>query len=172
MDTLIPVLIALFIILGFITVGGHFLWLFIGWFFQQLTEAPKPAAPQTILARDPHTSRQRRTCPNCEVVSDDWKKFCGVCGARRLTEVQEKELRELEATLRQLDKLHQSGVLDEVNFRALKTEIENQREELLFPDGRPGAVKQASMFTPQTEVPSPRSVVMADTDASAAPPPP
>jgi len=53
--------------------------------------------------------------------------------ARRLTEVQEKQLRELEATLRQLDKLHQSGVLDEVNFRALKTEIENQREELLFP---------------------------------------
>src|SRR2546423_3183375 len=151
MDVLIPLLIAVFIILGLVTVVGHVLWLIIGWFFQQLTEAPKPAAPQTILARDPQTSRQRRTCPNCEVVSDDWKKFCGVCGARRLTEVQEKQLRELEITLRQLDKLRQSGVLDEVNFRALKTEIENQREELLFPEGRPGAVKQASLFTSQAE---------------------
>lgn len=170
MDVLIPLLIALFIILGLVTVVGHIIWLTIGWFFQEVTGTRKPPTSPTILAQDSHRHPQRRTCPNCEVTSDDWKKFCGVCGARRLTEVQDKELRELEATLRQLAKLHQSGVLDEANFRALKTEIENQREELLFPDGRPGTVKQASLFTPQTEVPTRRSVVMAATDAGAAPP--
>src|SRR6266850_483537 len=159
MDVLIPLLIAVFIILGLVTVVGHVLWLIIGWFFQEVTGTRKPSKSQTILTQDSQQARQRRTCPNCEVASDDWKKFCGVCGARRLTEVQEKQLRELEATLRQLDKLHQSGVLDEVNFRALKTEIENHCEELLFPDGRPGAVKQASLFTPQTEVQTRRSVV-------------
>ncbi|HEY0348183.1 MAG TPA: hypothetical protein VGC60_08505, partial [Pyrinomonadaceae bacterium] len=166
MDVLIPVLIILFVFLAVITVLGHVIWLILAWLFRQLTGKAEPAAPQTILTQDSQKPRQRRTCPNCEVVSDDWKKFCGVCGARCLTEVQEKQLRELEATLRQLDKLHQSGVLDEVNFRALKTEIENQREELLFPDGRPGAVKQASLFTPQAEVPTRGSVVMADTDAA------
>src|SRR5947208_563567 len=128
MDVLIPVLIILFVFLVVMTVLGHVIWLILAWLFRQLTGKPKPAAPQTILAQDSQQARQRRACPNCEVVSDDWKKFCGVCGARCLTEVQEKQLRELEATLRQLDNLHQSGVLDEVNFRALKTEIENQRE--------------------------------------------
>ena len=75
MDVLIPVLIILFVFLVVMTVLGHVIWLILAWLFRQLTGKPKPAAPQTILARDPQTSRQRQTCPNCEVVSDDWKKF-------------------------------------------------------------------------------------------------
>jgi len=47
-------------------------------------------------------------------------KYCGRCGAIRLTLAQEDQLRELDSTVRQLERLHQVGALDEVNFRVLK----------------------------------------------------
>jgi hypothetical protein len=50
-----------------------------------------------------------------------------------LTLAQENVIRELEITLRQLERLNQSGTLDEVNFRVLKTAVEAERERLLFP---------------------------------------
>ena len=169
MDVLIPALLILFIFLVVITILGHVIWLILASLFRELTGTAKPARAQTVSPQDPQKDFRRQPCPNCEVVPDQWTKFCGVCGARSLNKVQTEHLRELEVTLRQLDRLHQSGVLDEVTLRALKTEIENEREQILFPEGRPSAVKQASSFTPEVEVPSLRSVVTADTDEKAAP---
>jgi hypothetical protein len=76
-------------------------------------------------------------------------KYCGACGARRPTLAQEEQLRELEITLRQLERLYNSGVMTEPDFRVLQTRIVSEREQLLFPSGRPGAAKQPSQRTPE-----------------------
>jgi hypothetical protein len=76
-------------------------------------------------------------------------KFCGVCGARRPTLAQEEQLRELEITLRQLERLHKSGAMTETDFRVLQTRIVSEREQMLFPAGRPGAAKQPTLHTPE-----------------------
>jgi len=78
-------------------------------------------------------------------------QFCGVCGAHRLTVAQEKVISELEVTLRQLERLCKAGALDEVNFRVIKSKIEAEREQLLFPHGRPGAAKQPGLFAPPAQ---------------------
>src|SRR6267143_2096140 len=70
-----------------------------------------------------------------------------------VTLAQEAQLRELESTLRQLERLHQAGALDGVNLRVLKTKIDSEREQLLFPHGRPGVARQPSLFTPDLSAP-------------------
>ncbi|HSP62266.1 MAG TPA: hypothetical protein VLQ90_04720 [Pyrinomonadaceae bacterium] len=146
MEYLIPLLIILFILLVIVTLVGHGIWVALAWFFRELrggrTGGLPPSASQTPAAERP--------CFNCGYSLQIQMKFCGVCGAHRLTLTQEEHLRELEGTLRQLERLHQSGALDAVNFRVLKTKIETEREQMLFPDGRPGAARQPSLFAPES----------------------
>ncbi len=143
MEFLIPLLIILSILLVSITLIGHGIWVALAWLFRQLsgtassnsiTLAPSPQAP--------------RPCVSCRSPIDVQMKYCGRCGAIRLTLAQEEQLRELVSTLRQLERLHQAGALDELNLRVLKTKIDSEREQLLFPHGRPGAARQPSLFTP------------------------
>src|SRR6266404_1498901 len=145
MEILIPLLIILFILLVIVTLVGHGIWVALAWCFREFggrkTGGP-PSASQTSPAQRP--------CFTCGESLAIQIKFCGVCGAQRLSLVQEAQLHELLGTLRQLERLHQSGALDAVNFRVLKTRIENEREQMLFPDGRPGTARQPSLFTPET----------------------
>src|SRR5437667_5963243 len=92
-------------------------------------------------------------CPNCDCVLEIQMKFCGVCGAQRGILAQQEQLRELAVTLRQLERLHQIGAQDEVDFRALRIKIENERERIFFPHGRAGAAKQPSLFVSETRPP-------------------
>src|SRR5437016_4696072 len=148
MEFLIPLLVILSILLVSITLIGHGIWLALAWFFRQLagtassisiTAAPSPQPP--------------RPCVNCRSPIDIQMKYCGRCGAIRLTLAQEAQLRELDSTLRQLERLHQAGALDGVNLRVLKTKIDSERERLLFPQGRPGTARQPSLFTPDLSAP-------------------
>src|SRR5213080_93498 len=148
MEFLIPLLIILSILLVSITLIGHGIWVALAWLFRQLsgtassnsiTPAPSPQAP--------------RPCVCCRSSIDVQMKYCGRCGAIRLTLAQEEQLRELVSTLRQLERLHQAGALDELNLRVLKTKIDSEREQLLFPHGRPGAARQPSLFTPDLSAP-------------------
>src|SRR5437870_13407990 len=148
MEFLIPLLVILSILLVSITLIGHGIWLALAWFFRQLsgtassisiTPAPSPQPP--------------RPCVNCRSPIDIQMKYCGRCGAIRLTLAQEAQLRELDSTLRQLERLHQAGALDGVNLRVLKTKIDSEREQLLFPQGRPGTARQPSLFTPDFSAP-------------------
>src|SRR6266478_5753510 len=145
MEILIPLLIILFILLVIVTLVGHGIWVALAWCFREFggrkTGGP-PSASQTSPAQRP--------CFTCGESLAIQIKFCGVCGAQRLSLVQEAQLHELLGTLRHLERLHQSGALDAVNFRVLKTRIENEREQMLFPDGRPGTAGQPSLFTPES----------------------
>lgn len=145
MEYLIPVLIFLFILLVIVTLVGHGIWLVLAWFFRALSGSKRKPRVPSPSPTEPST----HPCLNCGYALVIETKFCGVCGAHRLTLAQEEQLRELETTLRQLERLHQSGVLNETNFRVLKAKIENEREQMLFPQGRPGAARQPLLFTPE-----------------------
>src|SRR5712664_2272036 len=145
MDILIPLLIILFILLVIVTLVGHGIWVALAWIFRG--GKPKQSVVGLTLSL---SSPAQRPCHNCSESLEIQMKFCGVCGAQRLSLVQEAQLHELLGTLRQLERLHQSGALDAVNFRVLKTRIENEREQMLFPDGRPGTAGQPSLFTPES----------------------
>src|SRR6266436_6821867 len=145
MEILIPLLIILFILLLIVTLVGHGIWVALAWIFRG--GKPKQSVVGLTLSL---SSPAQRPCHNCSESLEIQMKFCGVCGAQRLSLVQEAQLHELLGTLRQLERLHQSGALDAVNFRVLKTKIESEREQMLFPDGRPGVARQPSLFTPET----------------------
>src|SRR5438552_2197670 len=142
MEVLIPLLIILFILLLIVTLVGHGIWLALAWLFRGGKRKQSVISPTLSLSPP-----AQRPCHNCGESLAIQMMFCGVCGAHRLSLAQEEHLRELEGTLRQLERLHQSGALDAVNFRVLKTKIGNEREQMLFPDGRPGAARQPSPFT-------------------------
>ena len=145
MEDLIPLLVILGILLIVVTLVGHGIWLMLAWFFRELSGSKRALNPPSIL----QTQTTQQPCHNCGCSLTVQLKFCGVCGAQRVTAAQEEQLRELESTLRQLERLHQTGALDEVSFRVLKIKIESERERILFPHGRPGIARQPSLFTPE-----------------------
>src|SRR3989440_6454355 len=149
MEYLIPLLIGLFILLVFVTLVGHGIWMALAWFFREVGGTKRETSVSIYSSGEP----AKHQCSNCECVLDIQVKFCGVCGAQRLTLTQEEQLRELAVTLRQLERLHETGALNQVNFRVPKTRIENGRERTFFPRGRPGAAKQPSLFTAESRKP-------------------
>src|SRR2546421_5500533 len=149
MEYLIPLLIGLFILLVFVTLVGHGIWMVLAWFFREVGGTKRETSVSIYSSGEP----AKHQCPNCECVLEIQMKFCGVCGAQHLTPAQEEQLRELAVTLRQLERLHETGALNQVNFRVLKTRIENERERTFFPRGRPGAAKQPSLFTAESRNP-------------------
>ena len=153
MDVLIPILFVLVIILIIVTVVGHLIWVTLAWLFRTIsgsTREPGPHSTTTILSPTPTPpSSTQHHCANCHCTLSIQLKYCGVCGARRPTLAQEEQLRELEITLRQLERLHQSGAMSETDFRVLRTKIVSEREHILFPNGRPGTAKQPSLFRPE-----------------------
>lgn len=159
MDILIALVVILVILLVSVTLIGHGIWVALAWFFRQIRSGESRARAQSLDAPAPEQ------CFHCHVVQFTSAKYCPRCGAVRPTTAQKELLGELEATLRQLDRLHEAGALDLINFRVLKAKIENEREHLIFPQGRPGSAKQPSLFvrppspreTPQTQIPRKRA---------------
>src|SRR5215510_14705766 len=103
MEYLIPVLIVLFILLVIVTLVGHGIWVTLAWFFRAVSGKNGEPSVRSAPPTGPHP------CRNCGYALIIQMKFCGVCGARRLSLAEEEELRELEGTLRQLERLHQAG---------------------------------------------------------------
>jgi hypothetical protein len=149
-----------------VTLIGHGIWVTLAWFFRQLSgsaqtrHTPPPPPLQTLSLGD-HLPEK---CPNCHSPTFRAAKFCPTCGAQRPTAANEQLFRELEGTLRQLDRLSKAGELEDVNVSALKAKIESERERILFPHGRPQKVQQPSPLgqTPDSARPvrpQPESVV-------------
>src|SRR5262245_4005307 len=167
MEDLIPILFVLGILFILITVVGHGIWLMLAWFFRELTGTRRDEPPVSITSTP--TDYSAHKCPNCGFGLTVQLKFCGICGARRPTLAQQEQLRELEITLRQLERLRESGAMTEVDFRVLKTRIINERDQILFPSGRPGVARQPSLFTPEATAAS--KTQPAQTPKAAPPPP-
>ncbi len=153
MEDLIPILVVLGIILALITLVGHLIWVALAAIFRLITRTEPPVSAPSIITAPPEPKTP--DCPNCGSGLSVQLKFCGVCGARRPTLQQAEQIRELEITLRQLQRLHQSGTLSEAEFSALKTKIESEREQILFPQGRPQAQEQPRHVRPETVSPKP-----------------
>jgi len=164
MEDLIPILIGLGILFILITLIGHGIWLTLAWIFGALTgsERREESGPSSnrmfgglgesehAVGPPPRSNEPAaHPCANCGYALTVQLKYCGVCGARRPTLAQEEQLRELEITLRQLERLQKSGAMSEADFRVLQTRIVSEREQALFPSGRPGAAKQPSLRTPE-----------------------
>ena len=146
MDALISFLFFLSLLLVLVTLIGHGIWVALAWFFREIGgQKPQPdSTPPSISPSAPVS----RSCHNCGYGLIVQMKFCGVCGAQRLSPSQQESIRELEITSRQLDRLHQIGALDAVSWRVLKAKIDNERELIIFPNGRPGTARQQSLFAP------------------------
>src|SRR6185436_18939270 len=153
MDDLIPFVAFLFFLLLIVTLAGHGMWVLLAWFFNLFSGSKR--APGISIS--PQNLQSIHACVNCGCSLSIHMKFCGACGAQRLTLKQEEQLRELDITLRQIDRLYQSGGLDEINFQVFKTRIETERELLFFPQGRPDTAHQASLFAAATSKPQPAS---------------
>lgn len=175
MEFLIPLLVVGFLLLVLVTLIGHGTWLAVEWFIG-LFGGKSRSQVQTLLDNSPKSE----LCLNCRRPLLRSARWCGACGAHILTVSQIEMLRDLGATLRQLERLYRSGALNDVNFRVLRTKIENERERLMFPNGRPGEVRQTSLFAPmaapqQTAPPRPtvrRPTVQRPSDHVAAGPTP
>jgi hypothetical protein len=148
MEVLFALVVLLVILLVGVTLIGHAIWLALAWIVGQISGG-KPHAQVQTLSLDPPAPEQ---CFHCHIVQLTSGKYCAVCGALRPSPAQKDLLRDLKATLRQLDRLHQAGSLDEVNFRVLKAKIDAELEQIIFPHGRPGSIQQPSLF-PSTKPP-------------------
>jgi len=135
MEDLIPILFFLFLLLFVLTlvvIGFVVLMKWLVGFFSTTNTKPQPNPLN--LSTPPQTNH---TCRNCGHGLRVQVKFCGVCGAQRLTLKEEEELRELDITLRQLEKLHWYGDETEGDLENVKARIASARELILFPNGRP-----------------------------------
>jgi hypothetical protein len=164
MEYLIPLLIVLFVLLAIMTLVGHGIWLFLAWLVRLLSGTDNAPPPQTLSIK---SSTAPLRCVNCKNPLRPNAPFCGVCAACQPVASQEKLFHDLESTLRQLQRLLQQGVIDETNYRVLKTRIENEREQILFPRGHPGSAKQPPLFDRQPPPPRPEP----RPSGAAAPPP-
>jgi hypothetical protein len=133
MEYLIPLLIFLFFFLVIATLIGHGIWLLLAWFFRTISGGDSHEEEFHTL---PRQTPLTHACHNCAEKLNIEMKFCGRCGAHRPTLAQEAQLRELEITLRQLERLRQTGEY-ESDFSALKFQIAAERDRILFPHGRP-----------------------------------
>src|SRR5262245_42622102 len=133
MEDIIPFLFVLAFVLVLVTLVGHGIWVVLAAFLRAITGSKSESSSQTLSLNTPTAN----ACPNCGFALRIQVKFCGVCGAHRMTLSQEQELRELDVTLRQLEKLYWHRDESESDLDSVKLRIAAARELILFPNGRP-----------------------------------
>lgn len=156
MEDLTPFII-LFVLLAIITLIGHGVWVLLAWVLRTISGSKKgPPVGSLPLATTSsnYSTTSSHHCLNCTAELSVQMKFCGVCGAHRPTLKEEEQVRELETTVRQLERLHQAGEY-KTNFEELKWAIAAERDRILFPHGRPKKAEQPSTATSQPTKPGP-----------------
>src|ERR1041385_7669796 len=164
MEDFLFFIVVLFILLGFITLLGHGIWVFLALIFRTIFGIEKEPPVESPIPADTITHH----CSNCGVPLSVQMKFCGGCGAHRPTLHEEEQLKELEATIRQLERLHQAGEY-KADYEELRRAIGLERDRILFPQGRPGKADRPSP-KPEPATPQPKIVVPLDPAADTAPP--
>lgn len=164
MEDLVLVIVVLFILLGVITLIGHGIWVILAAIFRAIFDLASEPPTQSPIPSTTSTSSHH--CLNCGAALNVQMKLCGSCGAHRPTLSQEEQLEELEATIRQLERLHQAGEYKS-DYEELRRAIAAQRDRILFPQGRPKKAERPSAATPEPTEPRPQPVpVEPETPAS------
>jgi hypothetical protein len=150
------VFIILFILLAVITLIGHGSWVLLAWFLRTVSGGRKDEPRQTLsIPTTPTRGPESHACPNCGESLTITMKFCGVCGAHRPTLAREEHLRELEVTLRHLERLRETGQFKS-DFSELRNAIVAEREWILFPNGRPRRATPSRAAHRETRTPEPQ----------------
>src|SRR2546423_15089897 len=110
MEALLILLFVLFVVLFLVTLIGHGIWLFISWVFGSSATAESSAAA---------TAR----CASCNFALSANSAFCGRCGAPKPSAIITELLKDLAATLRQTERFHRAGVIDDLGYEKLKHQI-------------------------------------------------
>src|SRR6267142_1668723 len=119
MEALLILLFVLFVVLFLVTLIGHGIWLFIRWVFGSKADA-ESRLPTTATAR----------CSNCNFMLAANSDSCGHCGALKPTAIVSELLKDLAATLRQTERFHRAGVIDDLTYGRLTHQIEAERLRL------------------------------------------
>lgn len=122
MQDLLVFLIIVGILITFITLVGHGIWVVLRWFIRQLTGAAssKPEVPS------PEASR----CSNCSTPLSSNITFCGRCGTPKPTSILVELLKDLAATERQLERFRRAGAIAEDVYEDLKNRIHGEKDRL------------------------------------------
>src|SRR2546426_4672388 len=115
------VLAFLVFLLILMTVIGHGIWVTIRWFVRQVAGSSNDSRPQV-------TEVQR--CANCGFQVQTTAEFCGQCGCPRLSGIVVELLKDLRATVRQLERFHRAGSVDDDTYRELTEKIEAEKARL------------------------------------------
>src|SRR5438132_13306232 len=98
MEYLIPLLIVAFILLVFVTLVGHGIWMALAWFFRELSGRKTETGGSIYSASE----QAIQHWPNCDCVLQIQTNFCGVYGAQLGTLAHQEQLLELALTLGQV----------------------------------------------------------------------
>lgn len=115
------VLFVLGLVLVFITVVGHGIWLIIGAIFRAALRKPKQVST---------TGPVQDSCAYCGGVSKPNFRFCGVCGRPPASPNKVELLHDLAATRRQFQRWSSAGVLDDDLAQRMTGIVERERERL------------------------------------------
>ena len=113
------VLLVLFVVLAVvsvITVVGHCLWLLVAMIGRALFGAASTASDQGA-------NSYRGACPRCRRRAGRPERYCSSCGLDHASQ-EAAELRNLEATAREIQRLLENGVLEQAACEQFYTSIE------------------------------------------------
>lgn len=149
MEIMIFILAFLVILLVVITLVGHAIWLIAATIIKALRSKSETSPYQTLYLSQ---------CPNCSGTMASEAAVCSVCGVAKPSGITLEWLSDLQATRRQIERFHRSGVLDTSLFETLTERLEDERLRLLSGTG-PFSSPATSSSNATQSFEKPRSVV-------------
>jgi hypothetical protein len=146
---IISILVFLAFILIVITLFGLGIWAAVRWLIREIAGKPAPQQPSQTLGLSQSASR----CPNCNFTLTASAEFCGHCGIPRVSNIVSELLKDLAATVRQVERFRRSGVLDEAAYESLKHQLEVERLRLTHRGFSPTAAASAPIVSETTVIP-------------------
>lgn len=112
-------LFGLLFVLLLVALVGHGLWVFLAAIFRIVTNTPAPVP-----------GGKETECPRCERLMPPWADECPACGLNRQGPLA-KELADLAATARQLERFEKLGAADRATAESLAALILQRKREIL-----------------------------------------